>query len=261
MGDIQVMESERWIVRQRQKAGARLRLFCFPYAGGAASIFYPWRQALPEFVEVCPIQLPGRENRFGEPLFNQLNQLTPVLTQVIQPYLDMPFAFFGHSLGALLGFELARDLRRQNLPLPFHLFASGTQAPQLPRSSSKILHQLPDNEFLESIKGMNGTHTDVFQNVEFSKLFLPILRADFALVETYTYINEPPLPCSISALGGDRDPLGVEETLSAWQVQTRTRFKLHIFPGDHFFLNSARTALLKTVSDELNLFSGFFASF
>lgn len=250
----QVMNNDRWFLLSNPVARARMRLFCFPYAGGAASIFYSWHQYLPEFMEIRPVQLPGRENRIGEPLLTHLNHLVPMVAQAIRPYLDLPFVFFGHSLGALLSFELVRYLRRHQFPVPVHLFVSGHQAPQLPKVSSEILHQLPDAEFIESIKEMNGTPDGVFENMELLRLFLPILRADFTLAETYSYVTEPPLSCAITAFGGNHDPQVTQEGLGAWEAQTASRFKAYIFPGDHFFLHGERVELLKTISNELNLF-------
>ncbi|MFZ6030207.1 MAG: thioesterase II family protein [Chloroflexota bacterium] len=251
--------NNRWILRPRPVPWARLRLFCFPYAGGAASIFYPWCQGLPEFVEVCPIQLPGREARIGEPLFARMNYLLPMLVQAIRPYLDMPFALFGHSLGSLLAFELARHLRKHCLPLPAQFFASGHQAPQVERLSSEMLHPLPEAAFIEKVREMNGTPEAVFQNEELLRLFLPILRADFTLAETYSYEAAPPFSCPITVFSGEQDPEVTEEGLDAWREQTTGRFKRYNFPGDHFFLHTEREELLKTLSNELKLFQYAFA--
>lgn len=252
------MNNSRWVLRPHPVAWAQMRLFCFSYAGGAASIFYPWYRHLPEFVEVCPIQLPGRESRIGEPLFTGLHTLVPILAHAVRPYLDMPFAFFGHSLGSLLSFELTRHLRKHHLQLPFQLFAAGHQAPQIARVSPD-LHQLPDAEFIERVKAMNGTPDGVFEHGELLQLFLPILRADFSLAETYTYTAELPLPCSITTLSGERDSEVTEEGVAAWKEQTTGRFKQYIFSGDHFFLHDRRSELLKIISGELKLFHHSFA--
>jgi medium-chain acyl-[acyl-carrier-protein] hydrolase len=239
-----------WVTHPRPNPQARLRLFCFPYAGGAASIFYPWPDDLPLDVAICPIQLPGRENRLGEPLFTRLSPLMQVLAQAIRPHLDLPFAFFGHSMGAIISFELARQLRKQGDPGPVQLFVSGNQAPQIACRDSPI-HQLPEAEFIEEIRKFSGIPEAVLQNTEFLQLFLPILRADFAIHDTYTYTADETLACPISAFGGLQDKEVSRDDLAAWRDQTRSTFRLRMLPGDHFFLHSARTPLLQAISQDL----------
>ncbi len=232
---------------------ARLRLFCFPYAGGAASVFSMWPGNLPPEVEVCPVQFPGRENRLSESPFTQLKPLVLALAQAIRSYLDKPFAFFGHSLGAVIGFELARQLRRENGPGPLHLFVSGSPAPQLPRRHPAI-HQLPEEGFIKELGRINGTPEAVLHNVELMQLFLPVLRADFAMYETYHYAVDGLLDCSLAAFGGLEDSEVSRRDIEAWQDQTCGAFKLRMFPGDHFFLRSARTPLLRAISQDLRPF-------
>lgn len=231
----------------RPNPQARLRLFCFPYAGGGASIFHTWSASLPQEIALYPVQLPGRENRLRERPFTHLTPLIQTLAQVIQPYLNRPFAFWGHSLGALISFELARQLRRQNDPLPDYLLVSGYRAPHKPPLHSPI-HQLPDAEFVEELRRFNGTPEAVLGNAELLQLFLPLLRADFAASETYIYTAEPPLRCPISAFGGLKDAEVDQDSLVAWREQTCSTFTLHMFPGDHFFLHDARLPLLRVVS-------------
>ena len=139
------MRNDVWIKRSGHYPQTCFRLFCFPYAGGGASIFRTWPERLPPDIEVCAIQLPGREDRFGEPTFENLSSVIDVLADVLCPYTDFPFAFFGHSLGALISFELTRRLRRQKTPCPMQLFVSGHRAPQIPDPDPPI-HQLPDVE-------------------------------------------------------------------------------------------------------------------
>jgi medium-chain acyl-[acyl-carrier-protein] hydrolase len=239
-----------WVTHPRPNPQARLRLFCFPYAGGAASIFYPWPDDLPLDVAVCPIQLPGRENRLGEPLFTRISPLVQVLAQAIRPYLDLPFAFFGHSMGAIISFELARELCKRGDPGPVQLFASGNRAPQIACRDSPI-HQLPEAEFIEEIRKFSGIPEAVLQNTEFLQLFLPILRADFAMHDTYIYTAGEPLACPISAFGGLQDKEVGRDDLAAWRNQTQTTFTLRMLPGDHFFLHNARTPLLHAISQDL----------
>jgi medium-chain acyl-[acyl-carrier-protein] hydrolase len=244
------LHSDSWIKCPHPKACAHLRLFCFPYAGGGASIFRAWSNDLPVDVEVCPIQLPGHENRVSTVPFTRLEPLVEALEQVLLPYLDIPFVFFGHSMGALVSFELARQLRRQGRLAPFHLFVSGCRAPQIPAVNASI-HQLPKDEFLEKLRHLNGTPMVILQNAELMQLLLPVIRADFSIVETYVYSDESPLNCSISAFGGVQDRVVSYAHLAAWCEQTGGSFTLQLFPGNHFFLQSARSLLLQALSQDL----------
>ncbi len=240
-----------WVTRLRPKSRARMRLFCFPYAGGGASIFRTWSAALPEDIEVCPIQLPGREERLPEQPFTCLATLAPVLAKAVRPYLDLPCVFFGHSMGALVSFELVRYLRRQDAFEPVRLFVSGYRAPQIPDPAPPI-HRLPKAAFVERLRRFNGTPKEVLHNAELMQLMLPLLRADFAVCETYAYSNEKPLTCPISTFGGRQDKEVSQAHLTAWRDQTLSSFKLRMLPGNHFFLQSAREALLQAVSEDLS---------
>ena len=228
------MRNDVWIKRSGQDPQTRFRLFCFPFAGGGASLFRTWPERLQSDIEVCAIQLPGREERLAETPFDRLASLVDVLVDVLSPHMDLPFAFFGHSLGSLISFELTRRLRRQKDPGPLHLFVSGSRAPQIPDPDSPI-HQLPDAEFIEALRRFNGTPKAVLDNPELMELFLPLLRSDIRLYETYIYDHEDPLDCPISAYGGLEDEEVSREELAAWRDQTRSRFSMQIFPGDHFF--------------------------
>ncbi|WP_339384544.1 thioesterase II family protein [Oscillatoria sp. FACHB-1407] len=236
--------------RPNPNPNATLRLFCFPYAGAGASIFRHWSANLPPYVEVCPIQLPGREERIKESLFTQLPPLVQTLAHSLQGYLDIPFAFFGHSLGGLISFELARQLRIQQSPEPIHLFISGRRAPQA-SDRNPLLHTLPESEFLQELRSLNRTPEKVLTNSELMQLLLPILRADFSICETYTYLDEPPLDCSISVLGGLDDAGEPIELLELWRSQTRSSFSMYLFPGDHFFLHRSQQLLLETLDNQL----------
>jgi medium-chain acyl-[acyl-carrier-protein] hydrolase len=241
-----------WIEYLKPNPQAHLRLFCFPYAGGGASIFRTWANDVPTGVEVCPVQLPGRENRLIERPFTRLSSLVQALAQAISPYLDMPFAFFGHSMGALISFELARELRKQNSPGPSHLFVSGHRAPELPPRRRPI-HQLADAAFKAELDRLDGTPEEVLQNAELMELFLPLLRADFAVCETYIHSPEAPLNCSISAFGGLQDKEVPFEDLEKWGDQTNRSFTLRRFPGNHFFVHSARDLLLQAIFKDLSM--------
>ncbi|GLV59121.1 hypothetical protein KDH_59490 [Dictyobacter sp. S3.2.2.5] len=198
-------------------------------------------------VEVCPIQLPGRETRIGEAPINRLADLLPPLVEALNPYLHEPFQIFGHSMGSLIGFELTRELRRRQLPTPTHLFMSGHRAPQTPREETQTW-QLPEAEFIQSVKDMGGTPDAVLQNDELMQLLLPTLRADFAINETYHYQPEPPLNIPITVLGGREDKEVKPEELKDWQLQSSYPIDLHIFSGNHFFIHSHQPQLTRLIA-------------
>jgi medium-chain acyl-[acyl-carrier-protein] hydrolase len=182
------------------------------------------------------------------------NGLTPDRFSLLVRFCDRPFAFFGHSMGALVSFELARYLRETDNFCPSYLFVSGRHAPQLPDSKPPI-HALPEAEFLERLRDLNGTPRAVMENTELMQLLLPALRADFQILETYTYPNKPPLPCAIAAFGCLQDPEASREELVAWAEQTRASFSLQMFPGDHFFLHDCQGLLLQLISEYLESIS------
>jgi medium-chain acyl-[acyl-carrier-protein] hydrolase len=246
-----VSTTSTWFQYRQHRPQAQIRLFCFPYAGGGASIFHSWsRQALPE-IDICPVQLPGRENRLLDKPFSDIHFLISALASALLPYLDRPFAFFGHSMGALISFELARYLRHMGYGLePLHLFVSGHRAPQLPDTDPPTYH-LSRQAFVEELRRLKGTPEEVLQNEELLELLLPCLRADFALCQKYIYKDDKPLDASITAFGGLRDNMVPHDTVAAWQAQTSKVFKLQFFEGDHFFLHDEHFSLLQSIYQEI----------
>lgn len=240
-----------WLKRPSRGERAAVRLFCFPYAGGSASVFGRWQESFPEAVEVCAVELPGRATRLREAAHRDIASLNRAMADGLLPYLDRPFAFFGHSMGALIAFEFARHLRREHGLTPHHLFVSGRRAPQLPDDRPPT-YQLPDEEFLETLFLYNGTPQEVFENYELVKLLLPMMRADFELVQTHVYTPEPPLDCPITVFGGSLDSAVSRVQLDAWREQTGARFSLSILPGDHFIMHTAERQLLDKISRELS---------
>jgi medium-chain acyl-[acyl-carrier-protein] hydrolase len=221
-----------------------------PYAGGGASAYHLWLSALPSFVELCPIQLPGRENRFKDTLFTHWVPLVRAVAQSLYPHLDKPFAFFGHSLGAMLAFELARLLRREHGPEPLHLFVSGHSAPHIPNTELPI-STLPYEKFIREVQRYEGMPPEVLESEELMRYVIPILRADFSVCESYMYTEEPPLGSSITAYGGLRDDKVPRADIEAWREQTSSNFELRMFPGGHFFLQTERMFVLRELSHEL----------
>lgn len=245
-----VRANTKWIRRPQSKPHVALRLLCFPYSGGSASSFRTWEQNLPEDVEACFVQLPGREDRFREPAFNQMGPLIDALEENVLPYLDRPYAIFGHSLGAVVGFELARQLRRHGHELPSHLFASSHRAPQLPHPYGPI-HKHSDADFIKELRKYNGTPESILSNNELMRVLLPLIRADFTLYETYEYQDEEPLACRITAFGAFEDWKVSNAELIQWKEQTKSTFALHMFPGDHFYLHSQKEQLLQKIAKDL----------
>lgn len=242
---------ERWLAYREVNPRARVRMFCFPYAGGGASAYRGWGSSLPPDVEVCPVQLPGRESRLREAPFETPEPLVKALAEALQPYLQgLPFVFFGHSMGAMLSFELARELRRRGQTLPLHLFVSGRRAPQIPDLEEPI-HALPEPEFIVKLRELNGTPEEVLQHAELMKLLIPVLRSDFAVNETYVYTEEEPFDLGISCFGGLGDKEVTRDDCAVWKEQTRGRFRLRMLPGDHFFVHSAKDMILESVARDL----------
>ena len=198
------------------------------------------------------MQLPGREARMSERGYTQMKAAIDEAAETVYPLLDKPFYFFGHSMGAAMSFELARFLRRSALPQPRHLFVSARRGPQMPRRDKELHHTLPDREFLATIKKLGGTPDAVLQNEELMELFLPVLRADFTLLETYKYVPEPPLACPISAYCGTQDTEVSEEEMAGWREQTSSSFTLKMIPGGHFFIHSQQDLLLQYIVSILN---------
>jgi surfactin synthase thioesterase subunit len=249
---ITVQTANSWLRISSPKPDARLRLFCLPYAGGGAMIYRTWHQQLPGDIEVCAVQLPGRENRLREHPFTNLGELVQALLPQLLPYLDKPFALFGHSMGALIAYELAQQLVRQLERMPMYLFVSGRRAPFLPEPELP-LHKLPtDDIFLAELqRRYNNIPAPIYEDAELRALFAPLLRADLTLVETYQCQTPTPLPCPIVALGGDSDPLVSLAELQSWHTLTHAAFALHRFQGGHLYLYEQSQALLATITGYL----------
>ncbi|MEH2244084.1 thioesterase II family protein [Nostoc sp.] len=241
-----------WVICPQPNPQANLRLFCFPYAGGNSAIFRTWPNNLPSNVEVCAVEYPGRGRQIQSAPLTRLEPLVEAIAPILIPYLDKPFAFFGHSMGGLVSFELTRLLCSKYSLTPFHLFISARRAPQIPLTKPP-LHVLSDPDLINELHSLNGTPKAVLESPELMQMFLPILRADFAVLETYIYIQKQPLECPITVFGGLQDQEVSHEYLQAWQEQTIAAFSLHEFNGDHFFIHSHQELLFKFISQELQM--------
>jgi medium-chain acyl-[acyl-carrier-protein] hydrolase len=220
-----------------------------PYAGGAASIYRSWPNAFPSDIDVCAVELPGRGTRLNEKPYTSISLLVDALCRAILPFLDRPFALFGHSMGALLAFETARLMGRVYQITPSHLFISGHSAPQFPMRYPA--HDMAEKELIELLKNLSGTPPEIFQNRELMDLMLPILRADFALCESYKYLEDRPLECPISVFAGLNDEETPRAHLEGWREHTTGPFNLRMLPGGHFFIHGSQKQIMECVMREI----------
>lgn len=242
----------RWIAARNHVEGTRIRLFCLPHAGSGAAIFHTWKRTLPAWVDVCPILLPGRDVRMAERLYTNSDVLIEEMAEALTGHLDKPYAIFGHSMGALLAFELAQRLRSKALRAPSYLFLSGRIAAHLPWEHKRI-HHLPTEEFLVELGARyGGLSQELLRNPVMLEVYLPILRADMMLIETYRHRERPPLDCPIMAFAGTDDGNISDEALAAWSQQTTADLSVRRFAGDHFYLSgSSRALLLELLCEQL----------
>ena len=233
-GGTHIAPSGAWVKRSAGSATPRARLFCFPHAGGGASSFNGWRKLLPAGIELAAIQLPGREDRQAEAPVTEIDDLIAALLPHIEPLTGLPYLFYGHSLGAIVAFDLAREMRRRRLPMPCALIVSGRRAPQLPLSHKA--HGLgPDEEFADYLRLMGATPTAILDRPHWRDRLFPTIRADLNISDLYEYADEPPLDCPIHFFAGRDDPLVSGAEWRAWAAQTAAGFALADLPGGHFF--------------------------
>lgn len=241
---------DEWFVRPRQNPDASVRLFCFPHAGGAASAYYTWGAALPE-VEVVAVQLPGREGRMSEPLIVDSSVLISRLADALEPKLDRPYVFFGHSMGSLLAYEVARELLRRGRRMPAHLYVSGRRSPLIPVTEPQM-HRLPDRELAAELsRRFEGMPAAIADDPELLALFIPFIRADMTLLESHVFHPQPVLDIPMTAFGGTSDPQTTPDQLAAWQALSSTPIAVRNFPGGHFYLHQHRADFLRTFSADL----------
>lgn len=240
-----------WIRCPKPNPEAKLKLFCFPCAGGTTSAYSKWHNYLPQEIEINLIQLPGRSHRIEEPPFTDFLPLINTLTSELKPYLNKPFAFFGHSMGATLAFEISRQLRREHHLIPTHLFAAACPAPH--SRIKTFIHKLPETEFIAELQHRyNAIPQSILNNKELMQIFLPCLRADFTMIETYTYVLEKPLDCPITVFGGLQDKAININDLEYWRVETNEIFNLEMFTGGHFFLQDHQSSFLQSLCRKIN---------
>ena len=235
----------------KPRPDARIRLYCIPFAGGGASVFRLWQEHLPSIVEVQSVQLPGRENRLMETPFSDAREAAKAIADVVEPDLDRDYAIFGHSMGALIAFELLRELQSRGAKRASYLFASAFRAPHLPNPDA-AMHELSDEELLDEIdRRYDAVPAAARESEELLELILPGIRGDTTVCDAYRFSDGEQLSCPIEALGGESDPIVRPELLEPWREQTSHDFQRTLFPGDHFYLQPSQAALLKLISDRL----------
>ncbi len=239
-----------WITCPAPNPTARLRLFCLPFAGGGASIYRSWARALPATIEVCPVQLPGRESRLREKPYTDIWLLAETLAGQIQLYAQKPFAFYGHSMGALLAFELARVLQRQNASMPLTLFLAAHRAAHLSPRRAPI-SALPREKLILALHRLGGMQEEVAQDQELLDLLLPTLRADLTLCDLYNFAPDTQLDCPFQLYAGRDDMEVPPEDMESWSEHSTQSSSLRIFPGGHFFLRFASDALMQAIGSAL----------
>ena len=238
-----------WLEFHQPIPDVSVRLFCLPFAGGSAALFHGWHRFLDD-IEVCPIQLPGRGRRIGETAASELRTLAESVAAAIRPACHEPFAIFGHSMGGLIGYEVARILEQQHDCAAQHLIVASTPAPHLVRYDTPT-YDIPEGEFIEHLLALDGTPKELLEDKAGRELFLPLIRADFRLVQTYRHVPGPPLNCPIVAFVGDVDPEVSASDIGEWGLFTTHTFVPIVVPGDHFLLTRRTPDCLRIVRQTL----------
>ncbi|MFK7829716.1 MAG: thioesterase II family protein [Congregibacter sp.] len=240
------MKFNAWVSCPRPEPDATFRMFCLPFAGGGASLYRSWGEELGADIEVCPIQLPGRESRVGEPAHHDFSVLASALANQLSLYLDRPYFIYGHSMGALLAFEAIRALQESGQALPQIAFLGAHRAAHLkPRRQSML--ELDDAEFIARISAFGGFQKEVLESEELLNFILPTLRADFSICDGYEYAGGDPIDCPIVAISGAHDPEVPPEDMGAWQEHTRHPVQHITLDAGHFFIKTHSESLISVI--------------
>lgn len=226
-------------------------LILIPYAGGMASVYNRWKGFLDKHIGFFPVELAGRGRRFKDAFYNTLEEAVEDVYCSIKDKLDLPYAIFGHSMGGAIAYELYNRIKYENNRLPFHMFVSGRRPPHI-RSDEKQLHLLTDDEFEEEIMKIGGTPKEIFDDNELSKIFIPILKADYKIIENYEYKpNECKLGCGITAFTGKFDNDVMLHDIVEWNIYTDCEFNLYVYNGGHFFINDNIAEITGVINREI----------
>lgn len=229
----------------------KLKLFCLPYAGASARIYLPWQKQIGEFIQIVPVELSGRGEMFETPFYNNINEaVTDLYNRLHSQFQTGDFAFFGHSLGSLIVFELCRRLKELNQKMPVHIFLSGGGTPDIPKSVDKTIHNLPDDEFANEILKLGGTPQMLFTDRQLAETFIPILRADYKLFENYQYGGINPLNVDMTILHGRDDQL-TKGKIDGWKKHTIKSCTIYEIDGGHFFIHQKSNDVLKIINNVL----------
>lgn len=239
-------QSDVWTRRFEPAPDAATRLVCFPHAGGSASFYFPVAKAMAPGVDVLAIQYPGRQDRRSEPSVDSIHTLADLVVEELTGWADRPLTLFGHSMGAMLAYEVAGRLERRGIA-PLGLFASGRRAPSAYRDET--VHQRDDDGIIAEMRKLSGTDAEILADEELLRMILPAVRSDYRAVETYRHrAGQPPLACPVVALTGDDDPQVTPDEARAWERHTTGGFRLRSFPGGHFYLNAQAGAVMREIS-------------
>jgi len=235
-----------------REANKRIRLYCLPYAGGNASIFQAWKRDLDHRVELYPVGLAGRGSRLGEALSASIQEAAQDAFSGLRSEFDrFEYALFGHSMGALIAFELARIISHSNVKQPAHIFFSGREAPHISANGSPKYHLMPEDEFREEILKMGGTPPEIFQNRQLRELFVPILRNDFRITENYALgAGDVRFDNPISVLVGEDEDYSREE-ITGWRGYSSAACDIRSFKGGHFFIKDSEKLVLESINSTL----------
>ncbi|WP_052692082.1 thioesterase II family protein [Teredinibacter purpureus] len=237
---------KRWLPRLGDKPNAKVRLYCFSHAGGGASVYYPWNSYFSDAVEVCPVQLPGREERLGEPLIDDFENLIGSLLPIIASSIDRPYAIYGHSLGACIGYEIAKRLYTEYALSPLCYFGGAHRSPCKPYYYPSV-RGLPNAELTKMVTRFNGLPQAFLDSQEMMDLMLPVLRSDLFLCESYRYVPSLPLPSDIIVFSGQFDRNVTADKLSSWKNHSTKEVTFISLDGDHFFLKTHKNNVLEVV--------------
>jgi medium-chain acyl-[acyl-carrier-protein] hydrolase len=242
------MAASSWLRRSAADAEPAGRLLCFPHAGGGASSFNGWRRDLPGWIELVKVQLPGREDRREDTAHTRVDELIAALVPHVQAMLDLPLVIYGHSVGSLVAFELTRELRRRGHAAPLALIISSRRAPHRPLRDEHLLHGLPDAVLAGRVQALGGIPSGMLEDSKWRGHFLPRIRADLCLSDTYTYREGPRLDCPLHTFIGEHDNLVARDDWEAWSEHASGEFSRRILPGGHFFSREGQIELLGSVS-------------
>ncbi|MEV6809980.1 thioesterase II family protein [Streptomyces sp. NPDC017248] len=251
MADRSSAEHQKWLRDFHQPEPGAPRLLCLPHAGGSASFYFPVSKALSPAVDVRAVQYPGRQDRLAEPPRDSIQDLAQGVFDALDEREETPLAVFGHSMGALVGFELARLLEKAGRPLSA-LFLSGRRGPSVERTET--VHQGDDARLLEEVTKLDGTDSALLQDEEVLRMILPALRADYRAVETYRAAPGPRPGCPVVVMTGDADPRVTLDEARTWEQETDGPFEFHVYPGGHFYLVAQQRAVLADIQSALRRF-------